>query len=168
MHCCTQSPNELSAHFVLAESDAALIHRCRSRRGSEEKVLTYAQFALSAISLAKQLATKPLLVGKGTKVAILVEKSVDWLTAILACNLLGAPFTLFDTRNKLEQRKHVWRTWRPAVVICRWVLLPLDDIFSSCSLVLCHTISKILEVPVTRMALGHQGSPDASREWLAR
>lgn len=122
MRRCALSPDTLLS--VLLVSKNAVTPRvfrgyCHSRQGGEEKVLTYAQFVLSAIWLAEQLGCKPLSVFKGTKVAILVEKSVDWLTAILACNLIGAPFTLFDTRNKLEQRKHVWRTWRPTVVICR-------------------------------------------------
>ena len=73
-----------------------------------EKAVTYAEFAAAAISLAEQLAEKPFEVGRGSRLGILIEKGVDWLIAIAACNLLGAPFTALDARHTLLQRKHVW------------------------------------------------------------
>jgi hypothetical protein len=86
---------------------------------TEEKSLTYAQFVSASISLAEQMQREPFGVAEGTRVAILMEKGVDWLTAILACNILGAPFTIFDTRLNGAQAKHAWQIFEPSLVICR-------------------------------------------------
>jgi hypothetical protein len=85
----------------------------------EEKALTYMQFVSAAISLAECLQQKPFCVEHGGHVAILLDKGVDWLTTILACNLIGAVFTIFDTRLNDTQAKHVWKTFEPTLVICR-------------------------------------------------
>lgn len=54
----------------------------------------------------------------GTKVALLLPKSVDWVLTMLSLNMIGAPYTLLDDRMEERARQHVWQTWEPRVVIC--------------------------------------------------
>eukprot|EP00755_Sulcionema_specki_P009708 Sspe_Gene.44437::Locus_21791_Transcript_1_1_Confidence_1.000_Length_9698::g.44437::m.44437 len=82
-------------------------------------VLHFKDSAVTAgdlVGRARSLAAR--LPSKGTHVAVSLPKGVEWTVACLGCTIAGTPFTLLDPRLTPQQRRHIWTTWDPKVVVC--------------------------------------------------
>ena len=63
----------------------------------EEQSLSYSELVLRATTMANVLREQFGIVA-GSRVALLLPKNVEWIVAMLACELLGAPYSQFDDR----------------------------------------------------------------------
>ncbi|MFH9426616.1 amino acid adenylation domain-containing protein, partial [Streptomyces sp. NPDC017529] len=81
-----------------------------------QRAATYRELATDAGRLARHLMSAG--VGPECRVAVLLERSVSWVRAVLAVAMAGAVFVPVDARYPAERVAFVLRDADPAVVVC--------------------------------------------------
>lgn len=103
----------LGASFFAAASRHAERTALRWTGGAD---ISYAQLANEVRRTAARLHAQG--VRRGTLVALQNDKSLSGLATMLACLVLGAPYTNIDANNPPQRLAHILGVCRPSLILC--------------------------------------------------